>query len=67
MGTWPGGKRHAMSQRDHEKWNAHNYPGTLQICCECDEPTTFCEEDGLFDDNGNPYCRECWDKRGEAE
>ena len=59
MNTWPGWKRHAMDQSDHEKWNASNYPGTLQICCRCDEPTTFCEEDGIFDDDGEAYCRDC--------
>ena len=57
--TWPRGKRHAMHQRDHEAWNSSNFPGTLQICCKCGEPTTFCEEDGIFDDDGNPYCRDC--------
>ncbi len=58
--TWPGGYRHAIHQDEHEKWNSQNYPGTLQICMCCDEPTTFCEEDGLFDDDGNAYCTECY-------
>lgn len=57
--TWPGGTRHAMSQTDHEKWNSLNFPGTLQICSKCEEPTERCEEDGIFDDDGNPYCRNC--------
>ena len=57
--TWPGGKRRALSQSDHEKWNANNYPGTLQICVECDEPTGFCEDDGLWNDDGEPLCIDC--------
>ena len=59
MNTWPGGNRHAMSQDDHETWNQQHYPGTLQLCYNCDDPTTFCEEDGIFDDAGNAYCQDC--------
>lgn len=59
--TWPGGKRHAMSQSDHEKWNAANYPGTLQLCSVCDEPTGFCEEDAIWDEeSGEPLCEACY-------
>jgi len=57
--TWPDGKRHAMYMDEHEKWNAMNYPGTRQICCKCDEPTGYCDEDGTFDDDGKPYCTPC--------
>jgi hypothetical protein len=67
MNTWPGRCRHAMSQTEHEKWNVHNYPGTRQICTECGEPTTFCEEDGLFDEEGNPYCGECYQRPSSNE
>lgn len=59
MNTWPGGKRHAMGQDEHEKWNVANYPGTLQICHKCGEPTTYCEEDGIFDGDGNAHCGDC--------
>ena len=62
MNTWPGGKRHAMSQAEHEKWNAYNYPGTRQICGECGEPTGFCEEDATWSEDGEPLCSECADK-----
>lgn len=57
--TWPGGYRHAMTQAEHEQWNAENYPGTLEICCKCDEPTGCCEEDNITDDDGQPYCEDC--------
>jgi len=64
--TWPGGRRHAMTQSDHKRWNAQNYPGTLQICCKCDEPTGRCEDDTLDSDDG-PLCESCWaDKEEEA-
>lgn len=56
MNTWPGGKRKALSQTEHAKWNANNYPGTRQICTNCGEPTELCEEDGFFNDKGEPFC-----------
>ncbi|WP_280568164.1 hypothetical protein [Chromohalobacter sp. 296-RDG] len=61
--TWPDGLRHAISQGEHAAWNADNYPGTLQLCNECDEPTGRCEEDGIYaDDDGEigPLCEACW-------
>lgn len=66
--TWPGGRRRAMSQGDHEAWNAGNYPGTRQLCSECDEPTGRCEEDAIYTDAHEesygeigPLCEECWE------
>jgi len=59
MNTWPDGKRKAMTQSEHEAWNASNHPGTLEICCRCDEPTGNCEEDNITDDDGSPYCADC--------
>jgi len=64
--TWPGGVRHAMDQNEHERWNASNYPGTLQLCQLCDEPTGRCEDDSIYiESNGNdigPLCSLCVDK-----
>ena len=63
MNTWPNGKRHAMSQSGHAKWNASHYPGTRQMCVECDNPTGRCEDDSLFagdDEEIGPLCEECW-------
>lgn len=57
--TWPNGERRALSQTEHESWNADNYPGTLEICCKCDYTTGNCEEDNICDDDGEPYCRDC--------
>jgi hypothetical protein len=59
MNTWPQGKRRAMTQSEHENWNADNYPGTLEICIKCDEPTGNCEEDNILDDDGYPHCYDC--------
>ena len=67
MNTWPGGSRHAMDQLEHKEWNENNYPGTKQICCKCDEPTTYCEEDGYYDEEGKPYCFKCATKFGLKE
>lgn len=63
INTWPGGVRHAMSQAEHERWNASNYPGTSQICELCDEPTEQCEEDAFVDSEGHIVCRECYYKQ----
>ena len=59
MNTWPNGIRKVMTQTEHEKWNAGNYPGTRQICCNCDEPTGSCEEDQILNDKGDPLCNAC--------
>lgn len=61
MNTWPSGKRHAMSQSKHERWNASHYPGTRQMCTECDAPTGRCEDDSLFVDEIGPLCEECFE------
>lgn len=65
--TWPGGERRPLSQDEHEAWNASNYPGTRQICCKCNEPTGYCEEDGIFDEDGEPYCKDCATSHGLRE
>lgn len=58
--TWPGKKRHAMHQSEHECWNAKYYPGTRQLCSECDQPTGRCEDDTLWSKAEEPLCEECW-------
>jgi hypothetical protein len=76
--TWPNGYRHTMGQNDHERWNTRNYPGTLQLCVQCDSPTGRCEDDSLFLENSvpngsalGPLCPECFEDRigtaGEGE
>lgn len=70
MNTWPEGERRALDQSQHEDWNASNYPGTRQLCSDCDEPTGRCEEDSIYtDDEGKhgPLCEECWDKIKPAD
>ena len=51
-----------MYQSQHERFNATHYPGTRQICTRCGQPTERCEEDGIWDDDGNPLCEECYHK-----
>ena len=66
MNTWPKGYKHAMSQSDHEAWNSVHYPGTRQLCCECDEPTGRCDEDALYlDDGTGPLCEDCYSAQME--
>jgi len=60
--TWPNGIKHAMYQSSHNKWNSQNYPGTLQLCSKCEQPTDRCEEDEILDNDGNPVCESCFDR-----
>jgi len=48
------------TQCEHERINSREYPGTRQLCYECDEPTGLCEDDGLLDEDGNWLCEECF-------
>ncbi len=61
--TWPRGHPHVMHQHEHEKWNLDNYPGTKQLCANCDEPTERCEEDSIYAfadvELENPLCVYC--------
>jgi hypothetical protein len=59
MNTWTNMQRRAMTQSEHEEWNSTNYPGTLEICVKCNEPTGNCEEDNILDDDGEPHCHDC--------
>lgn len=64
--SWPGGKRHAMEQDEHEVWNSSHYPGTRQLCSICEEPTGKCEEDAFWDIITHlPLCRSCWTEQDE--
>lgn len=65
--TWPGSRRRALSQSEHEAWNSMHYPGTRQLCCLCDEPTGCCEEDSIYlDDGTGPVCEDCYDKENKC-
>ena len=66
MNTWPGGYKHAISQGEHERWNALHYPGTRQLCSICDNPTGKCEEDGNYIDDVGPLCDDCWDNIADS-
>ena len=64
--TWPGGHRHAMHQNEHEAWNSWNYPGTRELCIECEAETERCGEDSIYTEEGHgPLCVECWHKTPE--
>ena len=66
--TWPDGVRRAMHQDEHESWNSANYPGTRQLCSQCDEPTGRCEDDSIYADDDReigPLCVDCWHKTDE--
>ncbi len=59
MNTWPNNNRRALTQCEHEVWNAKNYPGTRQLCKECGDPTGRCEDDSIYKDDIGPLCEEC--------
>lgn len=67
MNTWPGGRRRVMSHSEHEQWNARHYPGTRQLCAECDAETGRCEEDSLYADERGPLCDKCWEEAHDDE
>lgn len=48
----------ALSQCEHQRINAREWPGTRQICSECGEPTGRCEEDQIDGPYG-PVCEAC--------
>jgi len=54
---WWKGKAH--DQCTHARINASNYPGTRQLCCECDQPTERCEDDSIFVGDTGPLCADC--------
>jgi hypothetical protein len=59
-----------MEQSAHEAWNAKHYPGTRQMCAQCDRPTGRCEEDSLFldeDHEEGPLCEECYAEAKQKE
>lgn len=67
MNTWPDGERRPLTQAEHEAWNTRNYPGTRQLCCECEEPTGRCEEDSLICECGaGPFCEDCLIRHGDV-
>ena len=51
--TWPGGVRRALTQSQHQQWNATHYPGTRQLCEICGEPTGKTED-------CEPICYRCY-------
>lgn len=66
MNTSPDDRRRCLTQSEHESWNAENYPGTRQLCNACDIPIGRCEEDSIFDADGNPICEACNENREES-
>ena len=64
--SWPGGRRHAISQSEHGVWNQKHFPGTRQLCTECDRATGRCEDDSLYWDDLGPLCENCWNERKET-
>lgn len=61
MSNWWDGK--ALDQTTHARINAQHYPGTLEICDACDEPTgnAGAGDGSLFTDEGEgPFCEACW-------
>ena len=56
-----------MHQSAHRAWNASNYPGTRQLCVECDAETGRCEEDSMYADEHGPLCEACYEAAEAAE
>jgi len=47
-------------QSQHNIINSKEYPGTRQICINCDEPTGRCEDDGIWSEKLDGWiCPDC--------
>ena len=57
MDDWWTGR--ALDQATHNCINARQYPGTRQLCAECDEPTGRCEDDSIYIEDAGPLCEAC--------
>ena len=65
MTEWWKEKTH--DQATHRAINAVHYPGTRQLCIDCDQPTGRCEEDSNFIGDFGPLCDECYINHPEAQ
>jgi len=54
------GQRRALYPSQHDAINARHFPGTRQLCEECDQPTGRCEDDSLYHEDHGPLCEACW-------
>ncbi len=41
---------------------ATSQPEVNEKCVNCDEPAGFCEEDAIWNDDGEPLCEDCYYK-----
>ncbi len=57
----------ARTQCEHEAYNAVHYPGTRQLCCQCDDPTGRCEDDTISYGDVTPLCEDCYDNLESAK
>ena len=49
------------SQVEHDGINRREWPGTRQLCVECNCATGRCEEDSLYAGGEiDPLCESCW-------
>lgn len=56
----------ALTQDEHARINAREYPGTRQLCFKCEEPTGNCEEDAIYTEDGEgPFCEDCYHETDE--
>jgi len=58
------------TQGEHALINAREYPGTRQLCVQCDQPTGRCEDDSIYlepefehQSSLGPLCEECAEER----
>ncbi len=53
------GIKRPLFPSQHEAVNARYPSCTLQYCILCNEATGRCEEDTIWNSNGEPICEEC--------
>jgi len=54
-----GGFNRALTQEQHAEVNSVHPGLTLQYCDLCGDATGRCEEDAMYDDDGNTICENC--------
>ena len=52
---------------EHDAYNACHYPGTRQLCCQCDQPTGKCEDDTISFGDESPLCEDCYKELNPEE
>lgn len=59
------GQPRALDQDMHRRINARHYPGTRELCVDCDAPTGRAGrgEDSIYIGDHGPLCEQCREQK----